>query len=91
MAALTPAAVLICLRFGFTAALLDSAIHCDQSFRNQSVGNRCNSDCFRTPVDGSDLHQYIFRTVFGIFDENIEIPVFIKYTCIEQFILHFLP
>ena len=35
--ALVPAAVAICLRFGFSAALLDSAIHDAQLFRNHSV------------------------------------------------------
>jgi len=41
--ALVPTAASICLRFGFPGALLDSAIHDAQSFRNQSVGSRCSS------------------------------------------------
>src|SRR5512134_2349338 len=53
--ALVPAVALICLRFGFLAALLDLAIHDAQSLRNQSVGRRCSS-----AVSGPRLAAAIF-------------------------------
>src|SRR6266576_794372 len=40
------AAASICFRIGFSAALLDSAIHADQSLRNHSVGKRCSPAAF---------------------------------------------
>src|SRR5438045_1452330 len=40
----------------------------------------------RTAVMNGDADQQIFWIRFGIFNENVEIPVRVKYACIEQFI-----
>ncbi len=89
--AVTPVSVLTWFIFGFTSALLDSAIQSDQSFRNQSVGNRCSSAASGPRLNGRDLYQNIVRTCFGIFNENVEIPVFMENAGVEQAHIPSLP
>src|SRR5208282_1975217 len=89
--ALVPAAAAICLRFGFSAARLDSAIHDAQSFRNQSVGRRCSSAESGPRLAARNLHQDVFRTGFGILNKHVEISVLIENAGVEEFILHLVP
>ncbi len=42
----------------------------------------------RSTVDGRDPHQDVFRAVFGVLDEDIEISVAIENAGIEEFIFH---
>src|SRR5580700_665326 len=44
---------------------------------------------FRTAVRDRDLNQNIFDIAFRVLDENIEVPVFVKYSGVEQFVLRF--
>ena len=43
---------------------------------------------FRPSVDRGDLHQNVFRAVFGVLHEDIKVAILIKHAGIEQFILH---
>ena len=42
----------------------------------------------RPAVGGGDLHQDIFRAVFGIFHEDVEVPVVLEDAGVEEFVLH---
>ncbi len=42
----------------------------------------------RSTVDCRDPHEDVFRTVFGIFHKDVEIPVVIEDAGVDQFILH---
>ena len=42
---------------------------------------------FRPAVDGLDANANVFRPGFGIFDEDIEVAVFIEDSRVQQFIL----
>src|SRR4051812_36945513 len=44
-----------------------------------------------TPVVHGDLDQQFFGICLGVFDENIEIPIVIEYTSIQQLILEVVP
>ena len=46
---------------------------------------------FRSPVDGGDLHQDVFRTAFGVLDEDVEIAVVVEDAGVEELILHLVP
>jgi hypothetical protein len=45
----------------------------------------------RSAVGCSDSHQDVVRAVLGIFHENVEIPVLVEDTGVEQFILRVVP
>ena len=74
---------MISLSVGFSAALFESAIHFDQSFRNHNVGRRCSFDVSGPRLIAVILIKYIFRTGFGIFRKHIKVSVFVKNTGIE--------
>ena len=42
----------------------------------------------RPAVYGGDLHQDVFRVVFGIFHEDVEVPVVLEDAGVEEFVLH---
>ena len=42
----------------------------------------------RPPVDRGDLHQDVFRALFGVLYEDIKVAILIKHAGIEQFIFH---
>ena len=45
----------------------------------------------RAPVVNGDADEYVFRIGLRILDKHIEIPVAIKRSGIEEFVLHLLP
>ena len=45
----------------------------------------------RSAVGGSDFHQDVIRTGFGVFDKHVEIAVLIEDPRVQEFILHLLP
>jgi hypothetical protein len=46
---------------------------------------------FRSSIPDGDLNQDVFRRVFGVLNENIEIAVVVKHAGVEQFIFHLEP
>jgi len=47
--------------------------------------------CFRSPIADADFNQDVLGIGFGVFDEDIEITVFVENSGIEQFIFQFVP
>ncbi len=45
----------------------------------------------RSPVDCRDPHEDVFRTVFGVLDEDVEVSVVIENAGIEQFVFKLVP
>ena len=45
-----------------------------------------NSCCFRCPVKNLDFNKNVFLIEFGVFDEAIEIIIFIENTGFKQLI-----
>ena len=47
--------------------------------------------CFRPTIAHGDPNEHVFRTFLGILHEYVEVPVLIKNTRIEQFVLELFP
>ena len=43
--------------------------------------------CFRPPIDCVDADEYVFDARFGVLDEDVEVPVIIEHTRIDQLVL----
>ena len=86
--AVAPAGASICLMCGFSGALFDSAIHCDQSLRNHSVGRRCRSAASGPRLTAVMRTRMSSAAALRVLHEDVEIAVVLEHAGVEELVLH---
>ena len=49
------------------------------------MGKDIQGGRFRAAVHGFDADDDLFGRILGVFDENIEVPILLKYARVEKF------